>query len=97
MQPGPDAVHCDGRRQGPGLTRVEPLGTGQLAMITAPVLVLRGARDRANASPSAQVAAGISHAELRVIPGAHHLWNLEQPELFSRTVDDFVRKVTGGA
>jgi 3-oxoadipate enol-lactonase len=62
----------------------------RLSTVAAPTLVLVGGKDRANASPSAEVARHIPEAELRVVPGAGHLWNLEQPELFTRTIEEFV-------
>jgi 3-oxoadipate enol-lactonase len=62
----------------------------RLGGITVPTLVLCGDRDRVNLPGARELAAGIPHAELRVVPGAGHLWNLEQPELFSTTVADFV-------
>jgi 3-oxoadipate enol-lactonase len=63
---------------------------GRLGEIAAPTLVLCGARDRPNIPGSRELAAGIPGAELRIIPGANHLWNLQQPELFNQTVDRFV-------
>ena len=45
-----------------------------------------GARDRANLGPSREIAAGVPGAELRIVPDAVHLWNLQQPELFNETV-----------
>jgi 3-oxoadipate enol-lactonase len=62
----------------------------RLGEIAAPTLVLCGANDRANIPGSRELAAGIPGAELRIVPGANHFWNLQQPELFNRTIDQFV-------
>jgi 3-oxoadipate enol-lactonase len=58
----------------------------RLAEITAPTLVLCGARDRANLPAARALAARVRHAELRVVPGAGHVWNLEHPDLFTQSV-----------
>ncbi|WP_433199693.1 alpha/beta fold hydrolase [Dactylosporangium sp. CS-047395] len=55
----------------------------RLAGIDAPTLVVCGERDRVNLPLSRELAAGIPGAELRIIPGAGHLWNLEQPAEFT--------------
>ena len=62
----------------------------RLAEVSAPALVLCGGRDRANLPAARALAAGLAHAELRIIPGAGHVWNLEQPELFSETVTGWI-------
>ena len=64
----------------------------RLGEIAAPVLVLCGARDRPNIPGSRELAAGIPGAELRIVPGANHFWNLQQPELFNQTIDRFVEQ-----
>lgn len=61
----------------------------RLSDIDAPTLVVCGTRDRENLAPSTVVANGIPSATLHEIPGVGHLWNLEEPELFNRTVVDF--------
>ncbi|WP_101790093.1 alpha/beta fold hydrolase [Nonomuraea indica] len=65
----------------------------RLGEIRIPALVLNGAKDKANLPHAEEIAAGIHGAEHRVIPNAGHIWNLEQPELFTRTVHEFVRAV----
>lgn len=45
-----------------------------------PTLVLCRSKDRSNVPLSRELAAGIPAAELRIVPGATHLWNLQQPE-----------------
>jgi 3-oxoadipate enol-lactonase len=66
---------------------------GRLAAIKTPTLVLCGERDRANLAGARELAAGIAPAELRIVPDARHLWNLEHPDLFARTLSDFADKV----
>lgn len=66
----------------------------RLSEIAVPALVLCGARDRSNIPGSRELAAGIPGAQLRIIPGANHLWNLQQPELFTWTVDRFVEQAS---
>lgn len=65
---------------------------GRLGEVTVPTLVACGARDRANLGPSREIAAGVPTAELRVVPDAVHLWNLQQPELFNETVAELVSR-----
>jgi 3-oxoadipate enol-lactonase len=62
----------------------------RLAEIHVPTLVICGADDRPNLATSSELAAGIHGAELRIIPGANHFWNLQQPALFTATVSQFV-------
>jgi 3-oxoadipate enol-lactonase len=58
--------------------------------VHAPTLVLCGARDRFNLPASRLAARLIRGAELSVIPGAGHEWNVQLPQLFTTTVEDFV-------
>ncbi|HEY2793648.1 MAG TPA: alpha/beta fold hydrolase [Micromonosporaceae bacterium] len=57
-----------------------------LPKVKARTLVVCGSRDRVNLPAARKAASGIAGAELRVIPGAGHLWNGEQPDLFNRMV-----------
>jgi 3-oxoadipate enol-lactonase len=61
-----------------------------LGHVTTPTLVLCGADDRPNVPLSRELAAGIPRAELRVIPRANHLWNLQQPDEFNTIVSTAV-------
>ncbi|MEU8819145.1 alpha/beta fold hydrolase [Actinoplanes sp. NPDC048796] len=61
-----------------------------LGRVRARTLVLCGAKDRLNQAASRAAADGIAGAELRIVPGAGHLWNQELPELFDRTLTDWV-------
>jgi len=53
-------------------------------------LVMCGSKDRINLAASRAAAAGIAGAEMRIVPGAGHVWNKELPELFNRTVIEWV-------
>ncbi|MEH0843298.1 alpha/beta hydrolase [Micromonospora sp. CPCC 205711] len=63
-----------------------------LGEVTAPTLVLCGSRDRLNVPGALELADGIPHSRLRIVRGVGHLWHLEQPGLFSRTIGDLVRE-----
>jgi 3-oxoadipate enol-lactonase len=69
----------------------------RLAEISAPALVLCGRRDRVNLPAARALAAGMTHAELRIIPDAGHVWNLEQPDLFTRTIEDWIDQRSASA
>ncbi|MGE5636854.1 MAG: alpha/beta fold hydrolase [Nocardioidaceae bacterium] len=62
-----------------------------------PTLVLCGSKDRANIPLTRELAAGIPGAELRIVPDATHLWNLQQPEAFNRAVAEFVDRAEAAA
>jgi pimeloyl-ACP methyl ester carboxylesterase len=64
----------------------------RLSGVAVPTLVLCGGDDRPNIPLSRELAAGIPTAELRLVPSANHLWNLQQPEVFNETVAAFVDK-----
>jgi 3-oxoadipate enol-lactonase len=62
-----------------------------LPRITCPTLVIVGAEDHTTPPAEARlIAQGIAGARLAVIPGAGHMSNLEQPELFNKVVGEFV-------
>jgi 3-oxoadipate enol-lactonase len=65
-----------------------------LPSIQAPTLVLCGSRDVANIPAARELAARIPGAELRIVPRAGHPWNVQFPELFSRTIADFYERLT---
>lgn len=67
----------------------------RLDEIAVPTLVVCGTRDQPNLGPSREIAAGIRGAELRVIPDANHLWNLQQPDLFNETLTRFLDGACG--
>ena len=59
----------------------------ELGTIATPTLVLVGDEDPATPPDQAQaIADGIPGAQIEVIPGAAHLLNAEQPDLFNRAV-----------
>jgi len=75
----------------------DPVATrAAVARLDAPVLVLAGELDE---GPRPHVAADIAtlfpHAELAVQPGAGHYPWLDDPDLFARTVADFLEGVGG--
>ena len=61
-----------------------------LSRIRKPTLVLCGSKDWANLPAARELAREISRAELRVIEGAGHVWNIERPEAFTEAVRGFV-------
>jgi 3-oxoadipate enol-lactonase len=61
--------------------------------ITVPTLVLCGANDKSRLPASRLMASSIPHAELQVIAGAGHIWNLEQPDVFGKTLLTFLSRV----
>ncbi|MGN6170389.1 MAG: alpha/beta fold hydrolase [Solirubrobacteraceae bacterium] len=64
----------------------------RLGHVAVPTPVLCGSKDRANIPLSRELAAGIPSAELQIVPGATHLWNLQQPEKFNRTAAAFLER-----
>lgn len=68
--------------------------TDELHRITAPTLVLVGARDVVTPLARSQVLAdGIPGARLEILPGAGHLSNQERPAAFDAAVLHFLREV----
>lgn len=67
----------------------------ELSRISAPTLVLCGARDRPNLPAARELAAAIPGAELQIVPGAGHEWNTQLPEEFSRRLNNFISEVAG--
>lgn len=65
----------------------------RLMEIHAPALVLCGAKDRANVGAARELARRLPHAELRIVPGVGHVWNLEKPQEFTQTLIGFVERV----
>ncbi len=64
-----------------------------LSQITVPTLVLCGSKDRWNQAAAREMAEKIPRAELKIIEGAGHVWNLEMPKLFTQTVSAFIQRV----
>lgn len=61
-----------------------------LPRITAPTLVVVGAKDLANQAGARALVAGIQDARLRVLEGAGHLVNAEKPEELTGLLNDFL-------
>jgi 3-oxoadipate enol-lactonase len=73
-----------------------PDSTPMLDKIDKPVLILHGEDDQIIPIDEIErMQAGIAHAQLRVLPEAGHLLNLEQPVLFNAAVSEFLDKLPG--
>jgi pimeloyl-ACP methyl ester carboxylesterase len=73
------------------LDPLEPPAAERLAEIVAPTLILVGEHDQPYLHGTAdQLATGIPGAVKRVLPGAGHLANMEEPKVFNRAVLDFL-------
>lgn len=71
--------------------RDRPDSTPDLSAIDVPVLILHGKEDQLIPLAEAEaMAAAIPRAKLVIVPGAGHLPNLEQPEIFNDAVRDFL-------
>lgn len=89
-----DFRRCGKRTYTAGLAELDAIDLRpRLGRVVVPTLVLCGAKDRANIPLSKELAAGIRSAELRLVPGATHIWNLQQPDVFTTTVSEFVDQV----
>jgi 3-oxoadipate enol-lactonase len=63
----------------------------QVVAVTVPVLVLVGEHDEATPPPmSHELAAGLPHAELKVIPGCAHVPQLQSPRQFLGALEGFL-------
>ena len=70
----------------------------QLAAVRAPVLVLWGAGDRTlSVELAREVAARVPNGRLRVVAGAGHSVQLDQPELVARIIQSAMAKVEAGS
>lgn len=66
-----------------------------LKQIACPIQIIVGELDQATPPADAKLMAEqISHARLAIIPNAAHLANLEQPEAFTRLIEEFDSEVT---
>jgi len=71
--------------------RDRPDSTADLSGLKVPTLVIHGEEDQLIPHAEAQsMAAAIPDAELLIVPGAGHMVNLENPELFNEAVRDFL-------
>lgn len=71
--------------------RDRPDSTPDLSAIDVPVLILHGKEDQLIPLTEAEaMAAALPSAKLVVVPGAGHLPNLEQPEIFNDAMREFL-------
>lgn len=74
-----------------------PDSTETLTEIDLPTLILHGDDDQIIPRREAEdMRAALRDGELRVLPQAGHLLNLEQPELFNQAVREFLNKLKKG-
>jgi len=64
--------------------------TTALPVLTMPVLVLCGERDRPNLPLSRRLAEALPDARFETVPGAGHVANLDNPEAFTALLRDFL-------
>lgn len=68
-----------------------PDSTPLLAQINCPTLILHGTEDQLMpASEAEKMNSGIPHSQLRLLPEAGHLLNLEKPDLFNQAIRNFL-------
>ena len=85
------------RRQGVQLERPTVYALEEkLQVLPMPVLVMIGDEDGPCVGPAIFMKRVISNAGLSVIAQSGHTINLEEPDLFNRTVSDFLTAVEGG-
>jgi pimeloyl-ACP methyl ester carboxylesterase len=71
-----------------------PDSTSTLAQINLPTLIIAGADDQLIPLEETEAMhSAISQSQMIVIPGAGHLPNLEQPQLFNAAVRDFLTRL----
>lgn len=69
---------------------------GELRQMTVPILVVTGDEDEPCLEPDLFLKRTIPTAGLWVVPKTGHTVNLEEPDLFNRTVQDFFSAVESG-
>jgi pimeloyl-ACP methyl ester carboxylesterase len=77
----------------PTIFELEP----QLTQLQVPTLVITGDEDESTIDPSLFMKRMIPNSGLAIFPQTGHTMNLEEPELFNRTVQDFFTAVETGA
>jgi 2-succinyl-6-hydroxy-2,4-cyclohexadiene-1-carboxylate synthase len=86
----------------PGLANsLRGLGTGsqpslwqRLPELSMPLLLLAGELDEKFAGINREMAAAVPQAHLIIVPGAGHTIHLEQPQLFTAAIVDFLSKLS---
>lgn len=67
----------------------------ELSSLLMPTMIIAGGADRlAHLEDSMRLAEGISNSQLVVIADVGHLINFEQPELFHKTIIDFLKQAS---
>ncbi|MGC1780508.1 MAG: alpha/beta hydrolase [Xanthobacteraceae bacterium] len=69
----------------------------KIKTVKAPTLIMTGDEDFPCLEPALLLKSTIMTSALVVLPNSGHAINLEEPELFNRCVDDFLRSVDTGA
>ena len=64
--------------------------SGRLGQIRAPTLFVCGEHDEATPAACRDFAGMVPNAEVKIIPGASHTGQLEQRELYMRTLREFL-------
>ncbi len=70
--------------------------TGEMAKLEVPSLILSGDEDHPCLEPGLLMKRTIPAAALVVFPNTGHAVNLEEPDLFNRTLDEFFHQVESG-
>ncbi len=68
----------------------------RLHRLTVPVLLVVGDEDEPSIDPTIYLKRNIPSAAMAMLPKTGHAMNLEEPELFNRTVQDFLTAVAAG-
>ncbi len=68
----------------------------ELKKLTVPTLIMTGDEDEPCLIPNIFLKRTISSSALVVLPNSGHTINLEEPEMFNRSVDDFLTQVGSG-
>lgn len=76
-------------------TGTQPYLLNRLAEISVPALFIAGHDDTKFSAIAREMHAAISGSRLCIVPESGHAVHLEQPDLFDRTVLDFIRAVDG--
>ncbi len=68
----------------------------RLRRLTVPVLLVTGDEDAPSIDPTIYLKRNIPSAAMVMLPKTGHAMNLEEPDLFNRTVQDFLTAVASG-
>ena len=70
--------------------------TAEMNRLDVPTLIVSGDEDHPCLEPGILMKRAIPSAALVVLPNTGHAVNLEEPDLFNRTLDDFFHQVEQG-